>query len=127
MPAEKVNPVVEADIGTVFDLVTVGGMPGCRHCNGLSVVEVQCSAGTVGRLEAEYPWHMEVPDEIEDHPNSPHYEVEWVARDIHGNLIDLSEAHSTPTTLFFNAVEMMRLARKGLIPIEAKKSGKKKG
>lgn len=125
--ASEQGVVDEVDLGTLFSLVPVEVTPGCRHCNGLPVVEVQCEKGVVGRLRAEYPWYLDIPDDIEAHPDTPHYEVEWVPTDIHGSPVSFLGESPPPTTLYFNAVEMMRLARKGLIPIEAKANGRKKG
>lgn len=105
-----------------FSLVEIERTPGCARCSGLATVEVQCAAGTVGRFVAEHPWYLDIPEDPKDHPSQAHYRVDWVARDVDGNLIP--EIGSP--NLYFGAVQMMTLAQQGRIAT-AVRTAKSKG
>lgn len=68
-----------------FALVYAGSVGSCSRCNGLSTLDVRNDAGTlIGRVVADWPWNVVVPEDPSDHPDDPHYIVEWFGQDAEG-------------------------------------------
>lgn len=91
-----------------FALVVLEQSPGCAHCTGLTRIEVRGENGPLGYLESTYPWDLEIPDDVAQHPSTPHYEMEWLALDERGGyLSDL-----TVKSLYFAGAALLDRALK---------------
>ena len=94
-----------------FILVIRSRAPGCPHCTGLMEVQVETTDHIIGTLRSDYPWHMEInPDDPSTHPDTPHYQVDWSAYDVHGTYVPIV-ADST----HFMAVDLVKRAMHGSI------------
>lgn len=53
----------------------------CRLCSGLPTLRVSTKSGVIGYVVADWPWDVDIPDDPSQHPDTPHYVVEWFAQD----------------------------------------------
>lgn len=82
-----------------FILVPEEEVNACRYCMGERRIAVTTRDGTVGYLIAEFGWWLELPADPAQHPQHPHYEVQWSAVDPEGAAIPLPEDLITLTDL----------------------------
>lgn len=82
---------------------------GCPACSGRTLLEVTDDTKTVvGYLESEYLWTLGIPEDPEEHPDTPHYRMQWVALD--PEYRELPEIDTTQS-LHFAASALLRRAR----------------
>lgn len=68
--------------GAGFALVFGGSEGACSRCAGLPTLKVINDAGvTIGYVVADWPWDTDISDDPSEHPNDPHYVVEWFGQD----------------------------------------------
>lgn len=81
MPSAKNATAPEGGFALVF-----GSADGaCSRCAGLPTLHVLDDSGAiVGYVVADWPWDTDIPDDPEQHPQSPHYVVEWFGQDREG-------------------------------------------
>lgn len=93
--------------------------PGCTNCSGLTTLTVTCAEATLGRIVAVYPWNID--EDPANHPDTPHYSVEWEAWDLDGAFLPLR--NHEPSLM---AMEMIHLAQQGDITLGPPPAMKKK-
>ena len=63
----------------------------CPRCNGLTTLRVVSPDGVIGYAVAEWPWNLHIPEDPEQHPTYPHYQVQWHALDAQGrDILDIT-------------------------------------
>lgn len=99
------HPQAPGKIAGDFALAVVGTRPGCSFCGGLTKIGVfSRDQQLIGFLYSDWPWTSGITDDMEDHPNEPHYEVDWIAEDADGNRLpdDVSDLYFTATRMYEN-------------------------
>lgn len=81
MSASKKTTAPKGNFALVFDSSTGA----CPRCSGLPTLQVTTTAGVIGYVVADWPWDTSIPDDPAQHPNHPHYIVEWFAQDRDGH------------------------------------------
>lgn len=80
--------------------------PSCEHCGGRSRMRVTDERGTiVGYLESEHHWADNIPDDITEHPQRPHYVMDWIALDPDRNEVP---GLGRKSSLHFMALALLR-------------------
>lgn len=96
------HPKAPATVTDDFALAIIETSPGCRFCNGLTRVGVFApNRSLIGCLRSEWPWNLGVGDDPNEHPEFPHYDVEWLMEDPSGNPLP-----GVATDLYFSAARM---------------------
>lgn len=72
MPDQAPDAVFRA-----FTLRFDHAMGACSKCNGLPVLHVISEDKIIGIVSADWPWNAPLPSDPAEHPDSPHYVVEW--------------------------------------------------
>lgn len=97
-PATKPRPPENG-----FALAYVAATGACHHCRGVQRIEVHAADGVIGTLVSEYRWSDDIPEDPTQHPDRPHYLVEWSSYDTDGVLVE-----ADVPCLFFAADHLLR-------------------
>lgn len=90
--------------GFAVNMVWTG--PSCEHCSGRSRIQVTNDKNKViGFLESEYRWTDDIPDDVGEHPVTPHYAMDWLVLD--EDMRELPEI-SASTSLHLAAAALLR-------------------
>lgn len=77
MATSKKTPAPEGSFALTYESAT----DECPRCAGLPTLKVEDTKEIIGYVIAEWPWDLNISDDPAQHPNTPHYELEWFAQD----------------------------------------------
>lgn len=80
MATTKQSPAPEGSFALTFESAT----PDCPRCAGLPTLRVEADDQVIGYVVADWPWDTEISEDPAEHPDRPHYLVEWFGQDTQG-------------------------------------------